>query len=254
VSGRKSKEARRLAASAPQPPARVRDPKLLLLTAGVAAVLVVAAIVGLSLTLGASSKHASVTSSAKLPQAATVGALFRGLPQHGLVLGTAAAPVTLVEYLDLQCPWCGKFARESFPMVVSDFVRTRRVRVEMRPLDFVGSDSARGRNALLAAAEQNKAFQFAALLYENQGTENTGWLSDAMVRAAAVSIAGLDAAKVVSAGPSAAAAGQIEQERASQGVTGVPTFFVRRTGETGNGTMLVNPSAAALAAALRNAA
>ena len=31
---------------------------------------------------------------------------------------------------------------------------------------------------MLAAAEQNKAFNFSQMLYYNQGTENTGWLTD----------------------------------------------------------------------------
>ena len=254
VSGRKSKQARRLAALPPPPAVHARrDPKLLLLAAALAAVLVVGAIVGLSLTLRETSGNVTATSGAKLPQAASVTAMFSGVPQHGLVLGAASAPVTLVEYLDLQCPWCGKYARETFPMVVSQFVRPGRVRVEIRPLDFVGPDSVRGRNALLAAAAQNKAFQFAALLYANQGTENTGWLSGDMVSSAALSIAGLDVAKVAGAGPSDAVAARIEQERAREGVTAVPTFFVKRTGETGSGTRLVNPSGATLATALRNA-
>jgi protein-disulfide isomerase len=253
MSARASKQARRVAAPPPQPARKGRDPKLLLLIAGLSAVLVVAAIVGLTLGLGGGGRSTEVASGPKLPEAASVTAVFRGLPQHGLVLGAASAPVTLVEYLDLQCPWCGEFARETFPMVVSRFVRPGRVRVELRPLDFVGNDSIRGRRALLAAAGQNKAFQFAALLYANQGTENTGWLNDEMIRAAAVSIAGLDAASVVAAGPSSEATGRIEQQRASQGVTAVPTFFVKRRGGAGNGTMLVNPSASALAAALRSA-
>jgi protein-disulfide isomerase len=194
-----------------------------------------------------------VAAGPKLPQAAGVAGLFRGVPQHGLVLGAPEAPVTLVEYLDLQCPWCGKFARESFPMVVSQFVRPGKVRVEIRPLDFIGDDSARGRKALVAAAGQDKAFQFGALLYANQGTENTGWLNDDMVRAAAASIAGLDAASVVGAEPPAETIARIEQQRARQGVNAVPTFFVRPSGSADDGTMLVNPSASALAAALRDA-
>ena len=31
---------------------------------------------------------------------------------------------------------------------------------------------------MIAAGAQNKAFNFAQILYDNQGTENTGWLND----------------------------------------------------------------------------
>ena len=45
---------------------------------------------------------------------------------------------------------------------------------------------------MLAAAKQNKAFNFAQILYINQQTENTGWLTDDMVAQAAESIPGLN--------------------------------------------------------------
>ena len=62
------------------------------------------------------------------------------------------------------------------------------MKVELRTLAFIGPDSARGRDALIAAGEQNKLFSFLQLLYTNQGTENTGWLDDDFVKAAAASI------------------------------------------------------------------
>jgi protein-disulfide isomerase len=229
-----------------------REPRrgALLLVVALAAVVVVAAIVGTSLALRKGGSDAGGTGTTTLPGAAAVLTAFRGLPQQGLALGSQTAPTTLVEYLDLQCPWCGEFARETFPGVLTRFVRTGRVRVELRPLDFVGSDSVRGRNALFAAAERNKAFQFTALLYAHQGAENTGWLSADMVRAAASSIPGLDAAAVAGAGTSPSVAARVERQRAADGVTGVPTFFVRHTGTQERGTMLVNPSAAQLSTAL----
>jgi len=233
------------------PTSALRARRGLLLVAASSAVIVVAAIVGVSLTLGGRTPNQGPGTT--LPGAPSVVAAFRGVPQHGLELGSPTAPTTLVEYLDLQCPWCGVFARETFPTVVRRFVRTGQVRVELRPLDFVGSDSVRGRNALFAAARQDKAFQFAALLYAHQGPENSGWLSADMVRADAASIPGLASASVVAAGSSAATAARIERQRAADGVTGVPTFFVKRRSEEGSGTMLVNPSEAELVSALRHA-
>ena len=222
----------------------------MLLVASTAAVVVVAAIVGVSLILSGGSSGSKTTAGTSLPGAAAVLTEFRGVPQHGLVLGSSAAPTTLVEYLDLQCPWCGRYARETFPAIMARFVRTGRVRVELRPLDFVGSDSVRGRNALFAAALQDKAFQFTALLYANQGAENSGWLSTDMVRAAAASVPGLDDSKVVAAGSSGATAARIERLRAADGVTGVPTFVVTHGAAPARGAVLVNPSEAELAAAL----
>ena len=47
---------------------------------------------------------------------------------------------------------------------------------------------------MIAACKQNRGFNFAQLLYFNQGPENGGWLDDAMVAAAATSIPGVNVA------------------------------------------------------------
>ena len=61
----------------------------------------------------------------------------------------------------------------------------------MKAWAFIGPDSFRAQKVALAAAKQNKAFDFAAVLYDNQGTENTGWLTDEMLYNIAASVPGL---------------------------------------------------------------
>ena len=120
------------------------------------------------------------------------GSAVPRIPQNGSVLGSPTAPVTVVEYIDLQCPACQQFESQALPDLVSRYVRTGKVKIEARPIAFIGPDSIRGRAAALAAVAQNRMFNFAELLYFNQGPENTGWLDDDMVKAAASSIPGLD--------------------------------------------------------------
>jgi protein-disulfide isomerase len=71
------------------------------------------------LTTGA---QASTKTHASQPEAARVTAMLRGIPQHGPWLGRKDAPLTLVEYVDVQCPYCARFSHDVFPAVVRKYV------------------------------------------------------------------------------------------------------------------------------------
>jgi hypothetical protein len=47
------------------------------------------------------------------------------------------------------------------PTLIGKYVRTRRVKIEARPIAFIGPDSQSGRAAAIAAGEQNKLFNYA---------------------------------------------------------------------------------------------
>jgi protein-disulfide isomerase len=171
-----------------------------LIAAAVAVAIVVGAAV-LVVALGGGSPRSDVTArrslTKALPGAAAARALLVGVRQRGNVLGAAAAPVTVVEYVDLQCPYCQQFETQVQPMLIRRYVRTGKVKIELRPLAFIGPDSVRGRAAVLAAGEQNRMFDVVQLLYLNQGPENSGWLDDAMVKHAAASVPGLDVRRLL---------------------------------------------------------
>jgi protein-disulfide isomerase len=245
-SGKKSKQARRAAAAAPppvqskgSPRRRQADPKLLGIVGGAVAVIAVIIVLAVVLTGGngssAALKDLPATGSCAtgLPGCTDVETLFKGIPQQGNVLGSDTAPVQMVEYIDLQCPFCQQFETTVFPNIVKKYVRTGKVKVEVRPLDFIGPDSSRGRNAMIAAANQNKAFQFAELLYFNQKTENTGWLNDAMVGQAAASVPGLKVQQLLSdrnSGSVKSRARTYDQQETADQVTATPTLFVGKSG------------------------
>lgn len=157
--------------------------------------------------------------------------LLDGIPQKGTVLGRPDAPVTLVEYGDLQCPYCAAWTHEAFPPLVRDYVRKGKLRIEFRGLTFIGPDSDSGLRAALAAGEQGKLWHVVDLLYHNQGHENSGWLSDDTLRQVGTSVEGLDVERMFARRDAMTKHVDAAQAAANaSGIDGTPAFEVGPTG------------------------
>ena len=153
-----------------------------------------------------------------------------GIPQDGTILGSPDASVTLIEYADLQCPACRAYTEVVFPTVVTDYVRPGRVKTEFRGLAFIGPDSEKALRLVLAAGLQDRLWHLQEALYRNQGGENSGWVTDDLVRELAGEIDGLDADRMFTDAASAEVTSQMAtaQEQAdATGVQGTPTLFVQ---------------------------
>lgn len=162
-----------------------------------------------------------------------IASVLHGVPQHGIVLGSPTAPVTLVEFADLQCPYCGEWGRDALPEIVARYVRPGKVRVVFEGMAFVGPDSVTALRTALAAGRQNRFWNVLELLYENQGSENSGWVTDGLLRRIGAAVAGLDTARMLADRTSSAvdrAIAQADAEARSAGVTSTPTFAVGPTG------------------------
>lgn len=197
-------------------------------------VLGVLVVAGIAIALAGGSDKKTATSASNVKNVAETKALFAGLPQQGITLGDPKAKVTLVEFGDLQCPFCKQFAQTAFPQVVKDYVRTGKVKMQFQPLAFLGADSLKAGRAAAAAAEQNKFWEFADLFYNNQGTENSGYVTDKYLDAL-FDAAGVDKVKA-KAYMKTAASKHLTNDATSQGETyGViqtPTFVAGPTGGT----------------------
>jgi protein-disulfide isomerase len=168
-----------------------------------------------------------------VPGAAPTLALFAGIPQHGIALGNPRAPVTLVEFGDLQCPSCALFASDALPTIVARYVRAGRVLLVFRGLDFIGEDSQRAARMAAALGEQNHLWQFVDLMYRNQGLENSSYVTDTYLRALAGAIPGVDVARALDRRDSAGVQAQLAQARAlarGLGLKSTPSFLLSRSG------------------------
>jgi protein-disulfide isomerase len=168
-----------------------------------------------------------------VPGQAQTLSLLAGIPQSGVSLGNPGAPVTLVEFGDLQCPACAQFATDTLPVVISRFVRSGRLLLQFRALGLIGADSRRAAAMAAALSEQDRLWQFVELAFRNQGSENSGYVTDRYLRALATAIPGADVARAVAAQSSAAVSAQLSQASAlarAAHLQATPSFELSRAG------------------------
>ena len=182
-------------------------------------------VVVLAIVLSAARTRARRADSGGSDTAATT-ALFKGVPQQGVTLGKASAPATLIEFADLQCPFCAEYSNNGLATVVKDYVRTGKLRYQLHIRSFLGPDSVKAAGAAAAAAKENRLYQFSDLFYRRQQQENTGYVTPSFLRGVA-SGAGVDPAKALagaanpSGQPQVAAAEKLAAQLGSNSHPGV---------------------------------
>ena len=211
---------------APRPRARLYQLGALIVTATAVTAVLVAV-----LTAGSTSQLAP---GKPVPGARQTLALLAAIPQHGIALGDPRAPVTLVEFGDLQCPTCAQFATGALPAIVTRYVRSGRVLLVYRGLDLIGADSRRAAQMAAALAQQDGLWQFVELAYRNQGLENSGYVTDTYLQALATAIPGVNLGRALAARSSPAARAQLAEARAlarQAHVSSTPAFELSRPGQ-----------------------
>jgi protein-disulfide isomerase len=206
------------------PPRRTGNRNRNLLLAGAGAVAVVAVLIVASVVLaGRGDDDGGAT--------ATTGdaALFAGIPQSGVLLGAKTAPVTMIQFEDIQCPICRAYQEEGFSDIVKEYVRPGKVRLRFAGIPIIGADSEKGLYYALAAGKQDKLWEYVSALYANQGEENSGWVTDDLLHSLADDV-GLDWAQLQKDAASTEVRNEaraIAAEAARRQVPGTPTFFVQ---------------------------
>ena len=219
---REQRRAHRLAAEQAAAAAETRRRRLwrLGIAAGVAAIAVTVV--------------AAVSNSKETPApSANAAALFAGIPEKNGVLGDPDAPVTVTEYVDLQCPICAEASKQTLPTLINDYVKTGKVKLEARTLSFLGPDSVRAAKVAAGAREQGRLWPFLETFYASQGTENSGYVTDDFLREVSAA-AGVNADKALDFADTATAQGALDRadsDAAAVKADSTPTFTVKR----GNG-------------------
>ncbi len=140
------------------------------------------------------------------------------------ILGSADAPVTVVEYSSFQCGWCGLFARGQFPTIEERYIDTGKVRWIARHLFSMSNEAGvQAASACECAADQGQYFDFRELVFENQTD-----LSEATLKQHATTL-GLDRATFDACLDGGSKEDRVRQDVDSGialGATSTPTFFV----------------------------
>jgi protein-disulfide isomerase len=145
-----------------------------------------------------------------------------------MALGREDAPVVMINYSEFQCPFCGKFARDTEPTLVKDYVDKGILRIEWRDFPYLGQESLTAARAGRAAGAQGKFWEFHDAMYDKQLPPNSGQLTEDHL-ADVAGKAGLDVERfrLDMRSPDATAAIQRDfKEGQAIGVTGTPAFII----------------------------
>lgn len=89
-------------------------------------------------------------------------------------LGNENAKVTLVEYADYQCPFCGRYHEMVEPIIYEEYIKPGKVNFVYKHMAFLGEESLWAALAAECAADQGKFWEYHDTLYTRQQGENQG--------------------------------------------------------------------------------
>jgi protein-disulfide isomerase len=155
------------------------------------------------------------------------------LPAGGATRGSAKAPLTIVEYTDFECPFCARYARESYPLLIREFVDAGRVRYVVRhlPLESIHPSARGAAQAAECARQQGKFWEMHDRLFANPQALSRGDLE----RTADTLGLTMPAFRQCVDSPAAAAAVSRDLDEALRaGITATPSFIIGTTQPDGS--------------------
>lgn len=162
------------------------------------------------------------------------------------VLGDPAAPVTVIEFSDYECPFCKRAFEELLPELKKAYIDTGKVRLVYRdlPLPFIHPNAQKKAEAAECAGEQggdDMYFKFHDQIF-TQTQENGRGLSLTQLPVIAASL-GLDTNQFKQCLDSGKFSGEVEKDMADAaavGIGGTPSYVVGKSSADGtiNGTII----------------
>ena len=158
------------------------------LTLVISAIIFSAWLIGMGIVIAGwlISKQISKNTVTALPQSS--GAINQNepvnidIPSDIPQLGDPNAKVTMVEFADFQCPYCGQWQQTVFQEIKSKYIDTGKVRFVFMDFAFLGAESIRAAEASRCAADQNKFWEYHDYLFTKQSGENQNAYADSNLK------------------------------------------------------------------------
>jgi len=150
------------------------------------------------------------------------------------VKGDLNAPVTIIEFSDFQCPYCGRFFKSTLTEIERDYIKTGKVRYVFRdfPLDF-HKQAPKASEAANCAGEQGKYWEMHDKLFENQ---NALMVDKLRQYAAEVGLESGPFDACLDSGKYAEEINRDVEDGKKAGVSGTPSFFIGKSQGPGKET------------------
>jgi protein-disulfide isomerase len=170
------------------------------------------------------------------------------------VLGKSDAPLTMVEFTDYQCPFCGRFESTTFLEIKKDYIDTGKLRLILRDLPLVEMHpfALKAAQSVHCAGDQGKFWEMKELVFKNQKKIDVDSL------ASYANDLALDSGTYKSCMADGRHLKEIDGEAKyaqSLGITGTPTFILGKSaGDTVEGRVIIGAQPLAVfEAAINNA-
>lgn len=86
-------------------------------------------------------------------------------PDDPMAMGDVDAPVVLIQWTDLRCPFCAAYHRDTLPTIIEEYVDEGMVRLEFHDVAYFGEQSEDASVAARAAAKQGKYVEYLDAVY-----------------------------------------------------------------------------------------
>jgi protein-disulfide isomerase len=142
--------------------------------------------------------------------------------------GDKSARVTLVEFADYQCPFCVRYARDTFPEIEREYIKTGRLKYVFRdfPIETIHPGVSKAHEAAHCAGDQAKYWEMHDRLLANPKAQQ---VTDLVDHAKALALEMPSFEQCLSTGGHTARVRRGLSDGQQAGARGTPTFFLGLT-------------------------